>query len=127
MAELSLTPRERRTLAARAHELKPVVLLGVAGLTEMVLLEIDRALLAHELVKIRVPVDDREQRAHVFTAVAEKLSAAKVQSIGKTIVLFRPSPESEEKQEGGRRLHTPHDERRHSVKNGRALQGKSKR
>lgn len=78
--------------------MKPVVLLGAAGLTDAVLREIDRALAAHELVKIRVPDDDRERRAQVFDTAAEKLSAAKVQSIGKTIVLFRPQPESEEKQ-----------------------------
>ncbi len=104
MPELTLTSAQRQLLKARAHELKPVVLLGGAGLTNAVLREIDRALVAHELVKIRVPDDDREQRAQVFNAVAEKLSAAKVQSIGKTIVLFRPSPESEEKQERGGRL-----------------------
>ena len=101
MPELILTSTQRHALRARAHELKPVVLLGAAGLTDAVLHEIDRALAAHELVKIRVPDDDREQRAQVFTTTAEKLSAAKVQSIGKTIVLFRPSPESEEKQERG--------------------------
>ncbi len=101
MTEIMLTSAQRRSLKARAHELRPVVLLGAAGLTEAVLREIDRALAAHELVKIKVPQDDRVQRAQIFATVAEKLSAAKVQSIGKTIVLFRPSPESEEKQEGG--------------------------
>ena len=100
MPELMLTPAQRQLLKARAHALKPVVLLGAAGFTDAVLREIDRALAAHELVKIRIASDDREHRAHIFTTVAEKLSAAKVQSIGKTIVVFRPSPESEEKQEG---------------------------
>ncbi|MDQ3189112.1 MAG: ribosome assembly RNA-binding protein YhbY [Pseudomonadota bacterium] len=119
MAELSLTPRERRTLAARAHELKPVVLLGAAGLTDMVLREIDRALVAHQLVKVRVPDDDREQRTRIFTTVAEQLSAARVQSIGKTIVLFRPSPESEEKEERGGRSNARPDERLRSAKNRR--------
>ena len=107
MPELILTSSQRQLLKARAHDMKPVVLLGGAGLTDAVLREIDRALVAHELVKIRVPDDDREQRAQVFNAVAEKLSAAKVQSIGKTIVLFRPSPESEEKQERDGRLDAP--------------------
>ena len=99
MPELMLTPAHRQTLKARAHALKPVVLLGAAGLTEMVLREIDRALTAHELVKIKVPDDDRDRRLQIFTEAAEKLAAAKVQSIGKIIVLFRPLPESEEKQD----------------------------
>ena len=104
MPELMLTPAQRQLLKARAHALKPVVLLGAAGFTDAVLREIDRALAAHELVKIRIANDDREHRAHIFTTVAEKLSAAKVQSIGKTIVVFRPSPENEEKQEGDRTI-----------------------
>lgn len=107
MSELTLTSAQRRALKARAHGLKPVVLLGAAGLTEMVMREIDRALSAHQLVKIKIPNDDRELRAQIFTEVAEKLLAAKVQSIGKTIVLFRPSPESEEKQERDGSLNRP--------------------
>ena len=97
MSELLLSPRERQLLKARAHVLRPVVLLGAAGLTDKVMHEIDRALAAHELIKIRVPADDREVRAQIFDEVAEKLDAAKIQSIGKTIVLFRPAPESGEK------------------------------
>lgn len=99
MPELTLTSEQRRELKARAHDLRPVVLLGAAGLTDRVLREIDRALAAHELIKVRLPYDDREQRAQIATQVAEDLSAAKVQSIGKTIVLFKPAPESEEKQQ----------------------------
>jgi RNA-binding protein len=99
MNELILTSAQRQALKARAHDLRPVVLLGAAGLTEMVLGEIDRALVSHELIKIKVPLNDRGERAQVATEAAEKLSAAIVQSIGKIIVLFRPQPESEEKQE----------------------------
>ena len=80
------------------------MLLGAAGLSDAVLREIDRALSAHELIKIKVPDDDRALREHVFTVAAEELSAAKVQSIGKTIVLFRPLPESDEKQQSASSL-----------------------
>ena len=59
--------------------------------------EIDRALAAHELIKIRVPADDREVRAQIVDDVAEKLNAAKVQSIGKMIVLFRPQRKAEKR------------------------------
>ncbi|MBA2547502.1 MAG: ribosome assembly RNA-binding protein YhbY [Burkholderiaceae bacterium] len=119
MPEQNLSPRERQLLKARAHQLKPLVLLGAAGLSEMVLREIDRALSAHELVKVKVPGDDREHRAAVFSEIAEKLDAAKVQSIGKTIVLFRPLPPSDEKQQ------TPESSRQRD--DGRSLRAKSKR
>ena len=57
MNELILTSAQRQALKARAHDLRPVVLLGAAGLTEMVLREIDRALVSHELIKVKVPTE----------------------------------------------------------------------
>lgn len=94
--ELTLTPKERQTLKGRAHKLNPVVLLGNAGLSEPVLKEIDRALQAHELIKIRVPNDDEAERHRISIEIASRLGAARVQSIGKVLVLYRPAPESEQ-------------------------------
>jgi len=96
MAEIELTPKQRQALKAQAHGLKPVVLLGSAGLSASVLKEIDRALVAHELIKVKVPGDDRVERDRIYTTVADHLSAARVQSIGKLLVLFRPAPEEPE-------------------------------
>ena len=113
MAEIQLTAKERQALKALAHGLKPVVLLGSAGLSAAVVKEIDRALVAHELIKVKVPVDDRAEREEIFASVAESLSAARVQAIGKLLVLFRPAPEQEEtatveapRQKGSRSLRT---------------------
>src|SRR5512134_3968534 len=94
MAEIPLTAKERQALKARAHPLKPVVLLGAAGLTPAVVSEIERALAAHELIKVKVPGDDRSEREAVFAALADELSAARVQAIGKLLVLFRPAPDA---------------------------------
>jgi putative YhbY family RNA-binding protein len=96
MPEILLSPKERQALKARAHGIKPVVLLGHSGLSTPVLKEIDRALVAHELIKVRVPGDDREERDSVFAEVADALSAARVQAIGKLLVLYRPTPEAAE-------------------------------
>ena len=111
MAEIQLTPKERQALKALAHGLKPVVLLGSAGLSPAVVKEIDRALVAHELIKVKVPVDDRAAREEIFASVAESLSAARVQAIGKLLVLFRPAPEEEAateapRQQGSRSMRT---------------------
>ena len=60
---------------------------------------------AHELIKVRVPTDDREEREAIFLEVAQKLGAARVQMIGKLLVLWRPSEEKEEEEsEEDRRL-----------------------
>ncbi|MFN3564761.1 MAG: ribosome assembly RNA-binding protein YhbY [Burkholderiaceae bacterium] len=93
MPEIQLTPKRRQQLKGAAHRLDPVVLLGAGGLTDAVVKEIDRALSAHELIKVRVPGDDRAEREDVFRDVAERLGAARVQMIGKLLVLFRPRPE----------------------------------
>lgn len=92
MSALILTRDERLRLKARAHALHPVVLLGTNGLTPAVLREIDRALTAHELIKVRVPGDDRATREAINAQVAEDLSAACVAAIGKIAIFFRPQP-----------------------------------
>jgi RNA-binding protein len=95
MAELILPHDERLALRGRAHHLNPVVLLGAAGLTEAVVKETDRALAAHELIKVRIPGDDRNEREAIGAQLAERLGAARVQVIGKLLVLYRPRPEHE--------------------------------
>lgn len=90
---LQLTPDERLALRARAHDLKPVVSIAQQGLTNAVLKEIDVCLSAHELIKIRVYNDEREQREGFLTTICEQLEAAPVQHIGKLLVVWRPAPE----------------------------------
>ena len=92
MSELILSRDERLRLKSHSHHLEPVVLLGAQGLTEAVVKEIDRALNAHGLIKVRVPAPDRPQREQMFLQVAERLNAARVQLIGRLLVLFRPVP-----------------------------------
>lgn len=86
---MSLTNKQKQFLKAKAHELKPVILLGGNGLTEGVLAEIDNALNFHELIKIKVPTEDREQKVLIMDAIVRETKADKVQVIGKTLVLFR--------------------------------------
>jgi RNA-binding protein len=95
MPTLLLTPAERKDLQARAQSLKPVVLVGNAGLSPPVLQEIDRALASHELVKVRLAGADRKDREQAAEDIAEALSCAAVQIIGSTLILFRPLPEEE--------------------------------
>jgi putative YhbY family RNA-binding protein len=96
MSELTLSRDERLQLRARAHHLDPVVLLGAAGLTEAVIRETDRALAAHELIKVRIPGDDRDEREAIGAQLATRLGAARVQAIGKLLVLYRPRPVDEQ-------------------------------
>lgn len=90
---LELTPAQRKFLKSLAHGLKPVVMIGNAGLSEGVLAEADRALTAHELIKVRVLNDDRAERQTHLQALCAHLNAAPVQHIGKLLLLYRPAPE----------------------------------
>ena len=88
-----LTPTRRRELRALAHHLEPVVTVGHHGLSPAVLHEIDLALLAHDLVKVRVLGDDREAREAMLAQACAALDCAPVQHVGKVLVLYRPNPE----------------------------------
>ena len=84
-----LTPTERKALKAKAHKLDPVVHIGAKGLTEEVIAEVDRALRAHELIKVRAASLDRDARDEALVQIAERTGADAVQHIGKVFVLFR--------------------------------------
>ena len=100
---LTLTVLQRQNLKARAHPLKPVVMIGNAGLTSTVLEEIARALKSHELIKIRVMNDDREERSTMLQEICEQLNAAPVQHIGKILVVYQPQEDVPEKKPAKRK------------------------
>lgn len=89
---LQLSSAERSELRARAHGLNPVVSISENGLSDAVLKEIDACLKAHELIKIRVYGDSREDRIAYLEQICATLEAAPVQHIGKLLVIYRPKP-----------------------------------
>jgi len=68
-------------------------MLGQKGLTEEVLSELDIALTHHELVKIKLSVDDREARKQMIADICERSLSEEVQSIGKTLSVYRVNPD----------------------------------
>jgi len=89
---LEITPTHRATLKALSHPIKPVVWVGAAGLSEMVIRELDQALKSHELIKIKVSNEEREAREALLAQICERLGAAPVRHTGRTIVVYRPAP-----------------------------------
>jgi RNA-binding protein len=85
----SLTARERARLKARAHALDPVVQVGSTGVTDNLIAEVDRALTAHELIKVKVPGDDREARVAIGDEICSRTGATSVHRVGKVIILWR--------------------------------------
>ncbi len=102
MTAIQLTPAQRKEHRAEAHHLDPVVMIGSDGLTPAVQKEVDAALNAHGLIKVRVFSDERATREAIFTTLADALAAAPIQHIGKLLVLWRPMPPKEKVEREGR-------------------------
>jgi putative YhbY family RNA-binding protein len=90
MPAIELKPVQRKEKRADAHHLDPVVLIGSDGLTPSVVKEVDHALNAHGLIKVRVFSDDRKVREEMLGRLSDELNAAPIQHIGKLLVLWRP-------------------------------------
>lgn len=91
-----LTARERAHLKARAHALEPVVQTGSSGVTDRVAAEIDRALTAHELIKVKVGAADRDERVAIGDEICARTGATAVHRVGKVLILWRPRPPNAE-------------------------------
>lgn len=102
MPALQLSPAQRKEHRSGAHHLDPVVAVGADGLTAAVVKEVDAALKAHGLIKVRVFSDDRAAREAMLADLAEQLDAAPIQHIGKLLVLWRPVPPKEKAEREGR-------------------------
>ena len=89
----ALSSKARSALRARAHGLKPVVWVAESGISAGAMHEIDRALTAHELIKIHAGVAGREARSALLDQICATLGAQPVQIIGKMLVAFRPRPD----------------------------------
>lgn len=79
----------RQQLKARAHSLKPVVFIGDKGLTDAVINEIDQALKAHELIKVKIRGQEKQDRIEIAQQLCPAVEAELIQHIGNTLVLYR--------------------------------------
>ncbi len=89
-----LTSSARQGLKAKAHHLKPVVLLGARGVSPSVLAELDRALEDHELIKVQLPPLDREEREACIAELVNANGAEIIGRIGRVLILYRSRSDS---------------------------------
>lgn len=88
-----LTGNQKHYLRGLAHHRKPVVTIGANGVTDAVLLEIDDALAHHELIKVKLPAVESEQKRGIVDKICESTRSQWVQTIGRVGVLYRPADE----------------------------------
>jgi len=94
-ASTVLSTRDRKQLRQIAHHLDPIVTVGEHGVSDALIAETGRALSDHELIKVRIHSNDREERAAAAAALAAASGATIVQTIGKIVVLYRANPEAQ--------------------------------
>jgi RNA-binding protein len=84
----------RRQLRAAGHHLSPVVQVGKEGMTEAVLRQLDRAILDHELVKVKMGAETPEDRFESAEALLAGAAGAQLaQILGRTLLVYRRHPE----------------------------------
>lgn len=86
---MTLTPKQKSHLRGLAHKLKPVVMIGNAGVTENIIREIDNNLSHHELIKVRISGMEREDRTETATGLCQETDSELVNVIGHIAVLYR--------------------------------------
>ncbi len=84
-----LSGKHKNELRGRAHALRPVVTVGSGGAGPGVLAELDAALQAHQLVKVKLPSSDRYERAALADHLCIASGAELVQAMGRMAVLYR--------------------------------------
>lgn len=91
---MKLSESQKKFLRGLGHDLKPVIMIGDAGLTEAVLKEFCSTIDHHELIKVRVRAGDRETRDDIISELCEKGSAELVTRIGNVALVFRRNEEN---------------------------------
>ncbi|MFT3928160.1 MAG: ribosome assembly RNA-binding protein YhbY [Myxococcales bacterium] len=89
---MSLTGKQRRFLRAEAHALNPVVMVGKEGLSETVLEAVKDALLAHELIKVRLLDTAPLERQELADRLPNMVKAELAGLIGRVVVLYKRHP-----------------------------------
>ncbi|MCC1497066.1 ribosome assembly RNA-binding protein YhbY [Alcanivorax sp. 1008] len=88
---MPLSPQDRKRLKAIGHHLNAILILGDKGLSESFIEELNLRLEDHELIKVRVNAESREDRHGIVTALCEAGECELVQLIGKIAILYRPA------------------------------------
>lgn len=84
-----LSNNQKKFLRSMGHSLKPIVMIGQHGLSENVLAELESTMTKHELLKIKIRTDDREQKQQMIDQIIKFSQSHLVQVIGNVIVIYR--------------------------------------
>lgn len=94
---MKLSEAQKKFLRGLGHGLKPLIMVGDAGLSDSVLAEFESTLTHHELIKVSVRVGDRKARDEIIEKLCTAGSALLVQRVGNMALLYRENPEKKKK------------------------------
>jgi RNA-binding protein len=86
---MKLNNKQIRYLKGQAHSKKPIVTIGMKGITDNILEEIDSALRYHELIKVKLPAGPKDAKIDIAEQISKPNKASKVGLTGRTLILFR--------------------------------------
>ena len=91
-----LTAKQRQFLRGLAHPLAPIVRIGKGGVTAAVIAETKKSLHSHELIKVRLEIDEPKERRAAADRLASETDSQLAGAIGKTAILYRERDEDPE-------------------------------
>lgn len=90
---MPLNNEQKKQYKSIGHDLKPVLIVAGNGVNEGVAAELERALADHELIKVEIRSEDREERAAAIAELCKVGRAELVQAIGKRALIYRKNPQ----------------------------------
>ena len=90
---MKLSESQRKFLRGRGHQLKPLIMVGDAGLTQSLLTEFKATLARHELIKVKVRSTDRAARDELIQKLCADHSATLLQRVGNVALVYRANSE----------------------------------
>lgn len=89
-----LTGKQRAYLKSKANTLDPIFQIGKNGISDNFIKQVEEALEARELIKIKVLNNSLLEATEVANEIADKTDAEFVQSLGSKFVLYKESKEN---------------------------------
>lgn len=88
--------QQKKALRTIGHHLSPIIIVS-KGLSDNIHAEIERALDEHELIKVKINTEDREDKKSLVSEICTTHKASEVQQTGNILLLYRAAKEQNPK------------------------------
>ncbi len=94
MSKVDLTGKEKKYLRGLAHELEPIVFVGKQGITNNIIVAINDAIDANELIKIKFQ-DFKDEKKELSKSLAEQSKTELCGLVGNIAIFYRQNKKKE--------------------------------